>query len=80
MESLYGNPTKSVAVNEVTKIVLKHEVRREGAPSQVKRDLKKAEHIATINKFQSMDLDYYRIQVPTMMKLHFNSCNVLLFS
>ena len=36
--SKIGNPTKSVDVNQLIKAVRKHEVRTEGAKSQVKRD------------------------------------------
>ena len=42
-----GNPTRSVQVNELIKKVKKKEVRRQGAPSQARREMEEAEFLQT---------------------------------
>lgn len=73
VESSFGNPTRSVVVNDLIKMVRKHEVRKQGARSRVKRDITKDEHIATLKAFEKIhNDDYKQRQVPTMLKLHVN--------
>lgn len=48
VETSYGNPTRSVAVNNVIKYVRKHEVHKEGRPSRAKRDIKRNEFVLTM--------------------------------
>lgn len=67
IETEYGNPTRSVAVNEVIRTVKLAEVRHIGVPSQAKRDLKKEEYAFTVAILQSRSDHYKRRIVPTMM-------------
>ena len=48
-----GNPTRSVQVNQVIKDVKKAEVRKEGVPSQARRDLKRNEFEKTLEILES---------------------------
>lgn len=74
VESNFGNPTKSNAVNAVIKMVRLAEVRRQGLPSNAKRDIKKNEFELTLKILEqdpTGDPTKTRM-VPTMEKVHFN--------
>lgn len=70
VQSEFGNPTRSVAVNNCIKSVKLHEVRKEGRPSSAKRDLKRGEFKRMI-EILSESVDHYRRRTcPTMMCTH----------
>ena len=59
VESQTGNPTKSVAVNELIKAVKKSEVRKQGKKANTKRDLKRPEFRKTL-QLLIRHLDFHR--------------------
>ena len=74
VESGWGNPTKSVAVNDLIKAVKKAEVRKQGKKSNAKRDLKRAEFLKTVELLErSNATDFHRRhKVPCMNKFQFH--------
>jgi hypothetical protein len=56
VQANYGNPTRSREVNDVLRSVKNHEVRKEGLPSQSKRDLKRPEYRKTLRLLEQSSL------------------------
>jgi hypothetical protein len=67
-----GNPTKSVAVNDLMKQVRKMEVRKQGKKSNAKRDLKRQEFRQTLRMLERETDFHRRHKVPCMAKLQFH--------
>jgi hypothetical protein len=68
-----GNPTRSIPVNDVIKDVKKAEVRKQGRPSQAKRDLKRAEFRKTLRVLEADEGNYeLQSKVPAMLKFQFH--------
>jgi hypothetical protein len=68
-----GNPTMSKAVNKFIAEVKKAEVRKQGKPSQAKRDLSRAEFKKTLAMLQAATSDFSKqYKVPAMLKLQFH--------
>ena len=72
VESQTGNPTQSVAVNQVIKRIKKEEVRKRGKKSNAKRDLKRTEYRKTLRLLEA-NADHQRChRLPAMMKTQFH--------
>jgi hypothetical protein len=69
VESNTGNPTMSVAVNDLLKKIKKAEVRKQGKKSNAKRDLKRAEFRQTVRLLEKHSDFLRRQRIPTMIKL-----------
>jgi hypothetical protein len=67
-----GNPTKSIAVNNVIKVVTRHECRSEGAQCKVKRALTKIEFVKALSLFEAKESFHHRHRIPTMMKYQYH--------
>jgi hypothetical protein len=69
-----GNPTKHHLVNEVIAEVHRCEVRREGAPSQVKHPVTESEFKKTIDLFKDKPRGGFneKIKYPTMLKWQYH--------
>jgi hypothetical protein len=72
IESETGNPTMSVAVNELIKRVKKCEVRKRGKKSNAKRDLQRAEFRKTLRLLEGHGDFHRRHKVTAMMKVQFH--------
>jgi hypothetical protein len=73
VESATGNPTMSIAVNDLIKKVHKAEVRKQGKKSNTKRDLKQAEFCLALRLLHEKQNDFLcHDRVPTMLKLQFH--------
>ena len=72
VESQSGNPTMSVAVNDLIKRIKKAEVRKQGKKSGAKRDMKRPEYRKTLRLLEEMDSFGAKYRTPTMMKLQFH--------
>jgi hypothetical protein len=67
-----GNPTKSIEINELVKLVKKKEVRRQGKPSSARRPLEDSEYqqaIALIEKHHDLHLRFF---VSAVMRFQYN--------
>jgi hypothetical protein len=62
-----GNPTKSIKVNNVIKIVTRHECRSEGAHSQVKRALTRLEFVKALSLFEAKESFHPTHWIQTMI-------------
>jgi hypothetical protein len=68
-----GNPTRSIPVNDVIKLVMKAEVRKQGRPSCAKRDMKRNEYHKTMRILEAETGDYDKqSKYPTMLKFQFH--------
>lgn len=68
-----GNPTRSIPVNDVIKDVKKAEVRKQGRPSQAKRDIKRNEYRKTLRLLEAEGGNFeMKSKHPTMMKMQFH--------
>jgi len=68
-----GNPTKSIPVNDIIKLVKKAEVRKQGRPSRAKRDMKRAEFRKTLRILEMQEGNYdMQAKYPGMMKMQFH--------
>ena len=72
VESQSGNPTMSVAVNNLIKRVKKAEVRKRGKASNAKRDMKRPEFRQSLRLLQAYNDFPRRHRIPTMMKIQFH--------
>ena len=72
VESQTGNPTMSVAVNNLIKRIKKAEVRKRGKQSNAKRDMKRTEFRKTLRLLEGFGDHQRRHRIPTMMKLQFH--------
>lgn len=66
-----GNPTRSVQVNELIKKVKKKEVRRQGAPSQARREMEEAEFLQTNELLNGEQGVKKRFMLPAAAKFQF---------
>lgn len=67
-----GNPTRSVSVNEVIKVVKKKEVRKQGKPSQARREIEPEEFIQTNELLNSEEGIKKRFMMPAAAKFQFH--------
>jgi hypothetical protein len=67
--TMKGNPSKSVEVNDLIKMVLRHECRQQGAMSRVKRAMTRQEFVKAIAIFNAKDAFQQSTRVTTMMIL-----------
>jgi len=65
-----GNPTRSVDVNELIKAVKKREVRKQGKPSQARRELEEAEFLQTNQLLNNEATFKKRFMMPAAAKFH----------
>ena len=72
VEAETGNPTMSVAVNNVIKSMKKQEVRKLGKRSNAKRDLKRPEYRKTLRLLESSADSQRKYRVPCMLKVQFH--------
>jgi hypothetical protein len=73
LQANYANPTRSREVDDVIRAVKKHEVRKEGRPSQTRRDMKRPEYIKTLRLLEQSSLfPVGKIRFGTMMKFQFH--------
>jgi hypothetical protein len=70
--SLAGNPTRSVAVNDLIKAVKKLEVRKLGKKPKADRAMEKVEFEQMITILESCNDDSQRYMYPTMFKFQFH--------
>ncbi|KAI2507360.1 hypothetical protein MHU86_7080 [Fragilaria crotonensis] len=69
--SMVGNPTRSIAVNGLLRVIRRHEVRGEGVPSSAKRALTKAEFEQAMNQLNSFDDIHRKYMIPAACKFQF---------
>lgn len=67
-----GNPTRSVAVNELIKAVKKAEVRKQGKPSQARRELEEGEFVQTDEILNRSNDPKKRFMAPAAGKFQFH--------
>lgn len=67
-----GNPTRSVEVNELIKAVKKREVRKQGAPSQARRELEPEEFLQTNSMLNAEEGVKRRFMLPAASKFQFH--------
>ena len=73
VETETGNPTMSVAVNDLIKVVKKSEVRKQGKKSNAKRDMKRSEFRMSLRLLERYVRSFHqRHKVPCMKKLQFH--------
>ena len=73
VETATGNPTMSVAVNDLIKRIKRQEVRKRGKKSNAKRDLKRPEFRKTLRLLESHTNCFNRrFRSPSMAKLQFH--------
>lgn len=68
-----GNPTRSIAVNEMIKRVIKFETRGQGAPSKARRPLREAEFRELLARCREFNDDIYsKYMVPALLCFQFH--------
>ena len=67
-----GNPTMSVAVNQLIKRIKKQEVRKQGKKSNAKRDMKRPEFRKSLRLLEGFDDHQRKHRIPCMKKLQFH--------
>ena len=67
-----GNPTRSQALNDMTKLVKKFECRGQGAPSKARRALKEAEFRAMITQMRQAEDIETKYLLPALMSFQFH--------
>ena len=72
VETQSGNPTMSVAVNQLIKRIKKEEVRKRGKKSNAKRDMKRPEFRKSLRLLEACDDFSRKHRLPTMKKLQFH--------
>ena len=72
VEHEYGNPTMSVAVNNVIKAIKKLEVRKQGKKSNAKRDLKRPEFRKSLRLLESTVSKQQCLRTSGMLKVQFH--------
>jgi hypothetical protein len=70
--SLAGNPTRSVAVNDLIKAVKKKEVRKQGKTSKADQAMEKAKLEQIIRILEALNNDSQRYMYTTMFKFQFH--------
>ncbi len=69
--SMVGNPTRSIAVNSLLRVIRRHEVRGEGVPSSAKRAVTKAEFEQAMNQLNAFDDIHRKYMIPAACKFQF---------
>jgi hypothetical protein len=67
-----GNPTRSIALNDLIKYVKKKEVRGQGAPSQARRSIKDAEFRRVVELLKEEEGIIKKYGIPAMMAFQFH--------
>ena len=67
-----GNPTRSVAVNELIKKVKQREVRKQGKPSQARREIEQGEFLQTNELLNAEQGVKKRFMLPAASKFQFH--------
>jgi hypothetical protein len=67
-----GNPTRSIALNDLIKYVKKKEVRGQGAPSKARRSIKDAEFRRVVELLKGEEGITKKYGIPAMMAFQFH--------